>query len=98
MGDLIPTLADLICPVIDEVVKIDWAAGVPYDKDSHKIGRYRGSFVIAIYDDWVKVRTTFDHLQAADPNFIERLKKHVADAKADIDEFEYGADGRVPRQ
>lgn len=97
MGNLIPSLADLICPVVDEVVKIDWGDGVPYDT-SHKIGRYRGSFVIAIYDDWVKVRTTFDDLQATDPEFIEKLKKHVANAKADIDEFEYGADGRIPRQ
>lgn len=88
MGDIIPSLADLIVPLISvECPEITWSDGSSYT-DYKVVGRYRNAFVLSIRDDSIIVRNKIKPLMAANPEFIKLLRESLTVAFNDINEFE----------
>jgi hypothetical protein len=89
MGDLIPSLADLIVPLITiNFPEIDWGEPAAYAPESIIVGRYRGGFTISVGSDRVTIRNVIKPIMAADPEFVTKLTEGILAAKSNIEKLD----------
>lgn len=85
MGDVKPSLTDLILPLlVVEFPDMDWGDPPSYAPMGIIIGRYCGGFVIQINDNQVEIRN-MEPLMAADPEFFDKMREGIRRAKNNID-------------